>query len=89
MRELYIGRADLSNQIGRPTTCEYRVIVRTLPPPLCCESYGVSITMVQTGERAEVLDITVRPERVEELAQPLLAGCVTPCTLGEIVADWL
>ena len=35
------------------------------------------------------MDITVRPERVEELAQLLLAGCVTPCTLGEIVADWL
>lgn len=89
MRELYIGQADLSNQIGRPATCEYRVLIRTLPPPLACESYGVSVTLVQTGEQAQVMDLTVRPERVEELVQLLVAGCVTPCTLREIVEDWL
>lgn len=89
MRELYIGQVDLSNQIGRPATCEYRIIVRTLPPPLACESYGVSVTLVQTGEQAQVPDITVQPERVEELVQRLVAGGVTPCTLREIVEDWL
>lgn len=89
MRELYIGRKDLCTQIGRPVTCEYRILIRTLPPPLCCESYGVSITMVQTGEKAAVPDITVVPERVEELAELLVAGGVTPCTLLDVVEDWL
>lgn len=89
MRELYIGQVDLSNQIGRPATCEYWILIRTLPPPLTCESYGVRVTLVQTGEQAQVPDITVRPERVEELIQLLIAGGVTPCTLREIVEDWL
>lgn len=85
MRELFIGQVDLSNQIGRPATCA----IRTIPPPVCCESYGIRILMIQTGEREEVLDITVRPDRIESLAQILVGGGVTPCTLREVVEDWL
>lgn len=50
---------------------------------------GVCITMLQTGEREEVLDITVRPERILSLAQMLARGGVTPCTLREVIDDWL
>lgn len=71
MRELFYDMVDLSNQIGRPATCVYWILVRTVPPPVSCESYGVCITMLQTGEREEVLDITVRPERILSLAQRL------------------
>ena len=71
MRELFYDMVDLSNQIGRPATCVYWILVRTVPPPVSCESYGVCITMLQTGEREEVLDITVRPERILSLAQML------------------
>lgn len=38
MRELFIGQVDLSNQIGRPATCAYWILIRTIPPPVCCES---------------------------------------------------
>ena len=76
-------------QIGRPATCVYWILVRTVPPPVSCESYGVCITMLQTGEREEVLDITVRPERILSLAQMLARGGVTPCTLREVIDDWL
>lgn len=89
MRELFFGRADLSNQVGRPLTCQYQILVRTLPPPVSCESYGVSVALLETGEREEALDVTVRPDRIEALAGLLLAGGVTPCTLREIVEDWL
>lgn len=51
MRELFIGQVDLSNQIGRPATCAYWILIRTIPPPVCCESYGIRILMIQTGER--------------------------------------
>ncbi len=81
MRELFYDMVDLSNQIGRPATCVYWILVRTVPPPVSCESYGVCITMLQTGEREEVLDITVRPERILSLAQMLARGGVTPCPL--------
>ena len=89
MRELFIGQVDLSNQIGRPATCAYWILIPTIPPPVCCESYGIRILMIQTGEREEVLDITVRPDRIESLAQILVGGGVTPCTLREVVEDWL
>lgn len=47
MRELFYDMVDLSNQIGRPATCVYWILVRTVPPPVSCESYGVCITMLQ------------------------------------------
>ena len=84
MRELFYDMVDLSNQIGRPATCVYWILVRTFPPPVSC-----CITMLQTGEREEVLDITVRPERILSLAQMLARGGVTPCTLREVIDDWL
>lgn len=31
MRELFIGQVDLSNQIGRPATCAYWILIRTIP----------------------------------------------------------
>lgn len=33
MRELFIGQVDLSNQIGRPATCAYWILIRTIPSP--------------------------------------------------------
>ena len=54
MRELFYDMVDLSNQIGRPATCVYWILVRTVPPPVSCESYGVCITMLQTGEREDI-----------------------------------
>lgn len=32
MRELFYDMVDLSNQIGRPATCVYWILVRTVPP---------------------------------------------------------
>ena len=31
MRELFYDMVDLSNQIGRPATCVYWILVRTVP----------------------------------------------------------
>ena len=89
MRELFYGQTGVRKESGSPLHCVYQILIRTAPPPLCCESYGIRIRIPETGEAAEIFDITVRPERIEELAGLLLRGQVTPCTLGDIVADWL
>lgn len=89
MRELLIGQREQIDTAGRPLTCAYSVLVRDVPPPVSCESYGVGITVLESGEREEVLDLTVRPERIHILAQSLLQGGVTPCALREVVEDWL
>lgn len=89
MRELLIGQAEQSTPLGEKITCLYQILIRDISPPLCCESYGLQVTRLENGETAQVLDITTVPERIETLGQLLLRGGVTPCTLRDVVEDWL
>ena len=88
-RQILLGESDLTELAGRPITCQYHLLIRTLLPPLNYESYGVGIAISQTGEREEIWDITTRWERIEELVNRLICGGVTPCALREVVEDWL
>ena len=89
MRELSYGQTSIQRAGGDSLRCVYEILVCTMPPPLCCESYGIRITVAETGERAEVLNLTVSPKRIEALAALLLQGQVTPCALRDVVDDWL
>ena len=64
MRALFFDEADLCDQTGRPLTCTYWIMIRDLPPPVSCESYGIRIRVRQTGEEETVPDVTVLPERI-------------------------
>ena len=88
MRTLFFGESRIGAEKGA-LRCRYEILVRSVEGPAACESYGIRLTLPQTGERAEVLDLTVRPERIEALAGLLLRGGVTPCTLRDVVDDWL
>lgn len=89
MRQIMIGEVDLTEGADRPLTCRYYLLVREIPPPVCGESYGIGVTLSQTGERTELWDITVSHRRIEALAGLVIRGGVTPCTLREVVDDWL
>ncbi len=89
MREILLGTNRLLDPEGGPLTCRYHIVVHTLPPPLACESYGLHIIRLETGEEAAVPDLTVQWARIEPLAAAILRGCVTPCALREVVEDWL
>ena len=89
MRALFFDEADLCDQIGRPLTCTYWILIRDIPAPVSCESYGIRIRVQQTGETEDVPDVTVLPERITALAQLLVRGTVTPCALREVIEDWL
>lgn len=89
MRELFIGETSLRTADGRPLTCTYHLIVRTVDEPVSFESYGVAVRIPETGEEERVFDITVSPARIEALTQLLLNGSVTPCTLEDVIEDWL
>ena len=89
MRELFFGQTSLWEESGVGLHCVYQILISNTPPPLCCESYGIRVSVIETGEREEIGNITVRPERIEELADLLLRGQVTPCTLRDVVDDWL
>ena len=89
MREHLFATVDLSQQAGRPRSCTYHILIKDITEPIQCESYGVRITVDQTGERKELPDITVLPDAVLKLVQQLAEGGVTPCTLRSVVEDWL
>ena len=89
MREHLFATVDLSQQAGRPLSCTYHILIKDITEPIQCESYGVRITVDQTGERKELPDITVLPDAVLKLVQQLVESGVTPCTLRSVVEDWL
>jgi hypothetical protein len=53
------------------------------------ESYGIRVSLSETGEQVELLDLTTSSARIDALADQLVGGGVTPCTLGDVVEDWL
>ena len=89
MREHLFATVDLCQQAGRPLSCTYHILIKDITEPIQCESYGVRVTVDQTGERKELPDITVLPDAVLKLVQQLAEGGVTPCTLRSVVEDWL
>ena len=89
MREVDWGTARLTAQDGRQISCRYWVLVRSCQPPVLCESYGVKVTVAETGEEAAAEDLTVLPDRIASLADMLIRCGVTPCALADVVADWL
>lgn len=89
MREILIGESTLSHEAIRPLTCEYHILVNSISEPVLCESYGIQISIQTTGEREAVHDITVLPERIWKLAELLIRNVVTPCTLKEVIEDWI
>ena len=89
MREHLLATVDLSQQAGRPLSCTYHILIKDITEPIQCESYGVRITVDQTGERKELPDITVLPDAVLKVVQQLAEGGVTPCTMRSVVEDWL
>ena len=89
MRQIILGEVDLTDGAGAVLTCRYHLLVREIPPPWEGESYGIGVSVVQTGERKEIWDITVSDRRIHDLVGLVMAGGVTPCTLGDVVDDWL
>lgn len=89
MREFSIGQVEQSTSSGGRITCLYQILVRDVFTPVCCESYGVRVTDIESGEKEEVADITILPERIQDLAERLLQGGVTPCALRDVIDDWL
>lgn len=89
MRNYLFAKADLSQQVGYPLSCTYHILIREFSPTISCESYGIRVTLDQTGESESIPDITVLPAQITALAQQLAQGGVTPCSLRSVVEDWI
>ena len=89
IREVWIGTNTERTEDGEEYTCEYALVVREVEEDSICEHYGVQVTMKQTGETARILDITPFASQAMALGECLRRNTVTPCTLREVIDDWL
>lgn len=53
------------------------------------ETYGVGVTIAETGETKIIPNITFSKTEIYLLATLLSTHLVTPVTVGDIVEDWL
>lgn len=90
MRELAVAKKQAQDEEGRVHIYDYSILVgeMAVSPGFSCESYGVRVRE-QGGESGEVPNITVSIARIDELMELLVRNTVTPCTLRDVVDDWL
>lgn len=90
MRELAVAQKQIQDEEGNTRVYDYAILVgeAEISPQVACESYGVRIRS-QGGEVSDVPNITVSISRIDELMDLLVRNVVTPCTLRDVVDDWL
>lgn len=90
MRELAVAQTQARDEDGNVHTYEYSILVGEMPVSsgFSCESYGVRVRE-PGGESGEVPNITVSISRIDELMELLVRNTVSPCTLRDVVDDWL
>lgn len=90
MRELAVAQRQARDEAGRTHIYDYSILVgeMTVSPGFSCESYGVRVRELG-GESGEVPNITVSISRIDELMELLVRNNVTPCSLRDVVDDWL
>lgn len=90
MKELTVARKRAEDEGGREHTYDYAILVGEMPVSsgFSCESYG-ALVREQGGEEECVPHITVSAGRIDELMDLLVRNTVTPCTLRDVVDDWL
>ena len=90
MRELLVAQKQARDVEGNVRIYDYSILVgeMTVSTGFSCESYGVKVKE-RNGESGEVPNITVSISRIDELMELLVQNVVTPCTLRDVVEDWL
>lgn len=88
--ELYLGSRTSKDELGQQHRFNYFLLVgETATERFFCESYGVKVTQPGTNNQCAIPNITTSAARIDSLAERLLAHCVTPVNLPDVVADWL
>lgn len=89
MRELLIGMTTAQTDSEHPITCEYKILIQNINTGITCEIYGIQVTLLETGEFSRILNLTVESARITELGDALCRNAVTPCTLRDVIEDWI
>ncbi len=91
MRELYVNTCETTGEDGVTRRYDYSVLIdeMDLKGGFSCESYGVIIRGQNGKEVALVPNITPSVSRIDSLMELLIRNAVTPCTLADVLSDWL
>lgn len=88
--ELFLETLNLQDEAGVNRRFDYYILLQHLElEGYSGESYGVKIEEKETGEVAVAPHVTCHSAVIYQLAQTLLINRVTPCTLVDVIEDWL
>lgn len=89
MMDLKIASKTLRNAQEVLQHYSYYLIIDTIETDhFACENYGVCIRE-ENGESTEIHGITTSAYQIDELMTMLVEQGVTPCTLRDVVDDFL
>lgn len=90
MRELFLKTVVLEDAKNVARKYDYFILIdEPGAGVLFCESYGIRVAEQGSGEECRIPHITTSMSRIDELAELVTNGGVTPVTLPDVVADWL
>ena len=86
-----VVRRWLESEVGTQFVLQYDILVELAPLPGGgeLELFGVAVRNMQTDEETGVHAIFLHMEEAEALVEKLAAGSVTPCTLRDVVEDYI
>ena len=86
-----VVRRWLESEVGTQFVLHYDILVDLAPLPGGgeLELFGVAVRNMQTGEETGVPAIFLHMEEAEALVEKLAAGAVTPCTMRDVVEDYI
>lgn len=87
MKETKYTEIHTRAQDGKPLAMAYYVLAEDGPDGL--RYYGVKIEECNSGESAQISDLTTETNRIYTLVDKLAKNSVTPTGLADVVADWL
>jgi hypothetical protein len=92
MRKLEICKKK--SQLGENNCCTiiYYVIIDELSNSTSgteLETYGVGITICESGESATIPNVTFNVTEILKLSELLANNLVTPATVYDVIEDWL
>ena len=87
MRTMYVRQVTVRDETGAERTFRYDLLIGAVDVGggILCEGYGVRVTEPARGTVAEAPGLTVRPDRIGELAEALMAAGTGPDGLREAV----
>ena len=92
MRYIEICKRSVRLNGQDDSTLVYYVTAEDMPEPgasTVLESYGVGVTVAESGETAHIPNVTLSRDAILALAELLARHDVTPVTAGDVVIDWL